>query len=184
MYIYRRLCISLILFQFIFSPIMAENTANSIYELRHITINGCEMTLLIRSENINNPVLLYLHGGPGDSLIPFAEYATDNLIKSCTVVYWDQRGTGLSYSNKIDKRTMNVEQFVKDTEAVTQYLKTVFSKKKIFLLGHSWGSILGLLTIKSQPENYYAYIGVGQVINNDSLMRYRNQDTPQQSCEV
>jgi Predicted hydrolases or acyltransferases (alpha/beta hydrolase superfamily) len=131
------------------------------------------MVLLIRSENINNPVLLYLHGGPGDSQIPFAEYATENLTQYFTVVYWDQRGTGLSFSDKIDKNTMTIKQFIEDTESVTQYLKETFSKEKIYLLGHSWGSILGLLAIESKPEYYYSYIGVGQVINNDVLMKNR-----------
>jgi pimeloyl-ACP methyl ester carboxylesterase len=142
-------------------------------ELATVEINGCKMAMLIRSENINNPVLLYLHGGPGDSLIPFANYATSDLIKDCTVVYWDQRGTGLSYSTDITHESMNINQFIDDTRGVTEYLKTRFKKDKIFILGHSWGSTLGVLAVLNDPNSYYAFIGVGQVVNNQELMRCR-----------
>lgn len=129
-----------------------------------VQINGTKQFLLIRANNNSKPVLLYLHGGPGQSLIPFAYKATDKLINNFIVVYWDQRGTGLSYNENIPRNTMTMEQMIKDTQTVTEYLKKKFNKKKIYLLGHSWGSNLGLQVIYRHPENYFAFIGVGQVV--------------------
>jgi pimeloyl-ACP methyl ester carboxylesterase len=156
-----------LLFYLFISNIFCCNLAaqHSLDEMIKVKINNFDMNMLIRSDNTSNPVLLYLHGGPGDSLIPFANYVTNELKKYCTVVYWDQRGAGLSYSTDIDPKTITIKQFVSDTKEVTRYLKNRFNKEKIFLLGHSWGSVLGILTIKEAPQNYYAYIGVGQVIS-------------------
>jgi pimeloyl-ACP methyl ester carboxylesterase len=130
-----------------------------------VYINGVRQWILARGNDESKPILLYLHGGPGSSLIPFAHKATDMLVDHCIVVYWDQRGAGLSYNEKIPRSTMNINQFIKDAKTMTDYLKSRFKKKKIFLLGHSWGSTLGTLTVQKYPEDYYAYIGVGQVVN-------------------
>lgn len=130
-----------------------------------IYINGIQQWVLIRGNDESKPVLLYLHGGPGSSLIPFAYKATDKLVDHCIVVYWDQRGAGLSYNENIPQSTMNIDQFIKDTKTVVEYLKKRFKKEKIFLLGHSWGSTLGTLAVQKYPKDYHAYIGVGQVVN-------------------
>ena len=130
-----------------------------------IYINGIQQWVLIRGNDDSKPVLLYLHGGPGSSLVPFAYKATDKLVDHCIVVYWDQRGAGLSYNEKIPQSTMNINQFIKDTKMMVDYLKQRFKKEKIFLLGHSWGSTLGTLVFQKYPDDYYAYIGVGQVVN-------------------
>ena len=153
--------------------IFGQANKYKIDELITVDINGIKQALLIRSNNEDNPILLYLNGGPGDSLIPFAYFATKDLPKECTVVYWDQRGTGLSYYEDIPKETITIKQFIDDTKEVTNYLKTRFHKNKIFILGDSWGSVLGTLVIKKDPQSYYAYIGVGQVISNASLMKGR-----------
>ena len=132
-----------------------------------ISINGTNQWVLIRGNDESKPILLYLHGGPGQSLIPFAYKATDKLVNDFIVVYWDQRGTGLSYNENISDKTMTIDQFIEDTRSVTEYLKIKFKKEKIYLLGHSWGTVLGTLVIQKYPDNYYAYIGVGQVVNSE-----------------
>ena len=86
-----------------------------------------------------------------------------------TVVEWDQRGAGKTYllnDPAIIGPSLNVDRMTSDTVELTNYLRTRFHKQKIFLLGHSWGSLLGVTTVQQHPELYYAYIGVGQVVNN------------------
>ena len=138
---------------------------NGIAEMRTITIGSVNQTILIRGENANNPVLLYLHGGPGSTeMIPF-RLAHKNLEKYFTVVLWEQRGTGKSFSDDISPSGMTIDQFVSDTHELTGFLLKEFGKSKIVLAGHSWGTILGILTVSKYPNDYYAYAGSGQDIN-------------------
>ena len=135
---------------------------SSIAEFVTVKLNGFDQSILIRSKDINKPVLLYLHGGPGGSVLPFLKYMqTSQLEDNFVMVQWDQRGTGNSYSDKLTKDDMHVENFVEDVKVLTDYLRDRFKQKKIFMLGHSWGSALVFLTIKKYPEKYHAYIGAG-----------------------
>lgn len=143
----------------------SDNKSLAIEEFQPVTINGVKLMMLIRGADLSKPVLLHLHGGPGHSRIPFAHAATDRLVNNCIVVYYDQRGAGLSYDEHIPKSTMTVPQMVDDVKAITDYLKKRFSKKKIFLLGHSWGSRLGVFAVQKYPDDFYAFIGVGQVVS-------------------
>ena len=139
----------------------------SLAEKNFIEIGGIEQGFFIRSENPENPVILFLHGGPGSPelpvLVPYE--VSERLEKYFTVCYWDQRGAGMSFSNAIDSTTMTVAQMVEDTRQMTEYLQHRFNQEKIYLIGHSWGSYLGVKTIEKYPENYIAYIGIGQVSN-------------------
>jgi len=138
---------------------------SGIAEIRSITIGSIKQTILIRGENLGNPILLYLHGGPGSTeMIPF-RLAHKNLEKYFTVVSWEQRGTGRSFSDDISPDSMTIDQFVSDTHELTGYLIKEFGKSKIVLAGHSWGTILGLLTVSKYPNDYYAYVGSGQEVN-------------------
>lgn len=137
----------------------------SIAEIKRVNIGGVEQTLLIRGNNINNPVILFLHGGPGQSEIGYMREYQKQLEKEFVVVRWDQRGAGSSYSKDIPKDSFTLNQFVKDTDDVTDYLRERFNKSKILLCGHSWGTVLGVLAVKDNPEKYLAYIGVGQVVD-------------------
>ena len=137
----------------------------SIAEKSFIEIGGMQQGFFIRSENPDNPVILFLHGGPGSPELPmFYPFETpERLEKHFTVCYWDQRGAGMSYNSSIDPNTMTLEQMVEETHQLTEYLKSRFNKEKIYLMGHSWGTYLGVKTIVKHPNNYIAFIGVGQV---------------------
>jgi pimeloyl-ACP methyl ester carboxylesterase len=141
--------------------------ANSLAEKSFIEIGGIRQGFFIRSENPDNPVLLFLHGGPGSPELPLIiTYETsERLEKYFTVCHWDQRGAGMSYNGALDVATMTVEQMVEDTRQMTEYLRHRFNKKKIYLMGHSWGTYLGLKTIEKYPGNYLAYFGIGQTSN-------------------
>ena len=128
-------------------------------------INGLNQRMIIRGRDTTKPVLLYLHGGPGDPEFPFVSQFNSDIENIFVVCYWEQRGAGLSYSNNIPPSTMTLPQFVDDAGRVSEYLRHRFNRGKIYLLGHSWGSMLGSLTANKFPYYYYAFISVGQVGN-------------------
>lgn len=128
-----------------------------------VEINGLNQGMFLQSENIKNPVLLFLHGGPGSPEIAFTEKYPTGLEKIFTVCWWEQRGSGISYSPKIKPEEMTIEQMISDTIEVVNYLKERFNKEKIYVMGHSWGSLLGVLTVNQAPHLFQAYIGIGQV---------------------
>ena len=148
------------------APIVDENgnpLAGSVSEKIHVTINGVEQGMFIKSKDINNPVLLFLHGGPGMPEYFLTQRYPTGLEGYFTVCWWEQRGSGLSYSADIPPETMTVEQLVSDTLEVTNYLRHRFHKEKIYLMGHSGGSFFGLHAVARSPELYHAYIGTGQM---------------------
>jgi len=148
------------------NPLLDEDgqaMAGSIAEKSYVDINGVKMGMVIKSENPANPVLLFVHGGPGMPEYPLTDVYTPGLEKLFTVVWWDQRGAGLSYSSDIPVATMTTTQFVADTVGVTNYLRDRFQQDKIYLMGHSWGSYIAIQAAAASPQLYRAYIGVGQI---------------------
>lgn len=139
--------------------------SNSISEKHFVRIGNTKQGFFIRGENPTNPVLLYLHGGPGSPELPMIMKAEkfERLEKYFTVCYWDQRGAGMSYNRFMDPSTANIDQMVEDTREMTEILIERYDTDKIYLMGHSWGSYLGVKTIEAYPEYYKAYIGTGQV---------------------
>lgn len=133
-------------------------------EKLYLEINGIRQGMFLQSDDTDNPVLLFLHGGPGSPEIAFVAEKPAGLEKVFTVCWWEQRGSGISYHRSISRETMTVSQLIADTVAVANYLRQRFGKEKIYLMGHSWGSVLGLLTVRQVPEPFRAYIGIGQVV--------------------
>jgi len=113
----------------------------SISEKIHVCINGAEQGMFIKSRNVENPVLLFLHGGPGMPEYFLTQRHSIRLEDHFTVCYWEQRGAGLSYNPDIPPETLTGEQLVSDTLAVTLYLRKRFGREKIYLMAHSWGLI-------------------------------------------
>ena len=137
-----------------------------IEELKPVKIGGVDQWLHIRGRNRNNPVLLYLHGGPGSPFIGLMDAFMRPWEDYFTIVYWDQRQTGKSYYPADDENEpLTVDRFIKDTEEVIQYLRHQFNQDKLFVLGASWGSVLGMHMVKCHPDWLHAYIGIGQVVN-------------------
>jgi len=137
-------------------------------------VGGVKQAILIRGENKYNPVLLRLHGGPGYPYFPYLpkEGPLKNLEKHFTMVYWEQRGTGASFSRKIKKSSMSVDQFVEDTHEVIQFVKNKLHVDKVYIWGHSWGSNIGILVSEKYPEDIIAYIGTGQSVDPSENERY------------
>jgi pimeloyl-ACP methyl ester carboxylesterase len=147
-------------------PILDESgqpIIGGISEKIFVNINGVPQGMFIQSKDETNPVLLFLHGGPGMPEYYLTERYPTGLENDFTVVWWDQRGAGLSYQAGIPVDSMTVEQIISDTLAVTNYLRNRFGKEKIYLMGHSGGSFFGIQAAERAPELYHAYIGMGQL---------------------
>jgi proline iminopeptidase len=146
----------------------AIRSPNGINSLEPVRIGGIDQWIEVRGQNVNNPILLFIHGGPGVAFIPLAGAFDGPWEKHFTVVQWDQRGAGKTYTSndkELQRKTMNIPQMEQDTLHVVNYLRDRFKREKIFVLGHSWGSILGLWLAHEHPELIYAYVGVGQFVN-------------------
>lgn len=143
----------------------AVTDPEGIEELKSINIGGVEQWIHIRGRKKNKPVLLWLHGGPGSSVIGLLDALLRPWEDYFTLVTWDQRQTGKSYyPHKDETAPLTVQQFIDDTEELIQYLLSYLKKEKIFVLGSSWGTVLGMHMVKRHPEWLHAYIGVGQVV--------------------
>lgn len=137
--------------------------AGSLSEKTFVDINGVRQGMFIQSKDVSQPVLLYLHGGMPDYFLQ-QKYPT-GLEDIFTIVWWEQRGSGMSYGPGIPRETLTPDQMISDTIAVTNYLRQRFGKEKIYLMGHSGGSFIGIQAAARAPELYYAYIGVAQMSN-------------------
>ncbi|MFD2654571.1 alpha/beta fold hydrolase [Gracilibacillus thailandensis] len=138
------------------------NSERSIYFSKDVVeIDGHQTGLFIESTDFTNPVLLFLHGGPGFPQYAFIKNTGLMWEQEFTVCYWEQRGAGMSY-NASTQGELTLEQMVTDTIKIVDYLKCKFAKESIFLLGHSWGALLGSVVASRYPHHFHAYIGVGQ----------------------
>lgn len=161
----------------IMSPgkIRTYDDADSISEKFVMDINGAPNGFFINGKNKENPVLLLVSSGPGtDDYFLTDVYKDMHLEDEFTVVYWDYRYMGIAYRSNADVDSVNIDNILKDTRSVTEYLKERFDKDKIYIMGFSGGSHIALRAVKENPDNYYAYIGMAQVVTdsdeNDTLM--------------
>ena len=139
----------------------------SIYLEEFREIGGIEQYIYHRGTNYDNPVVLFLHGGPGFPMIPFIHEFQSQWEDRFTVIHWDQRNTGRTYYHNIfknnnDRNTM--EQLIEDTHEICTYLKEKYDKDKIIIFGHSFGSALGLKFVQRYPEDVMCYFGTGQMV--------------------
>ncbi|MHA1942274.1 MAG: alpha/beta fold hydrolase, partial [Candidatus Hodarchaeales archaeon] len=143
-------------------------TANGISSLEEITLGGLKQWIFIRGKDQKNPVLIFLHGGPGAPApgMPSSRNLDAELIKHFTVVHWDQRGAGKSYNRDIPVNSMTIDRLVEDCNELIEYVRNRFNTQKVFIVAHSSGSVIGIKTAHKYPEKIYAYVGVGQIINH------------------
>lgn len=156
------------------APFLDDNgkpLANSLSEKVFINIGGIRQGMIIRSKNIHNPVMLYVHGGPAFPNYFLFEKYNPGLEDFFTVCYWEQRGGGLSYNTDIPIETMTFEQLTSDAIEVTNYLRKRFSKEKIYLIAHSGGTPFAIQAVAKAPELYHAYIGMAQITRQSESER-------------
>jgi hypothetical protein len=137
---------------------------NAVSELRQVMLNGRKEWISVRGQDKDNPVLLFLAGGPGGSQLAAVRHDLAELEKHFVVVGWEQAGSGKSY-NAINIGDITVDTYIDDAYELTQYLCEMFEQEKIYLVGESWGSALGIFLIDKAPELYHAFIGTGQMVS-------------------
>jgi pimeloyl-ACP methyl ester carboxylesterase len=133
--------------------------------LDSVALGNLTQWISVRGFDESAPLMLCLHGGPGTAQIMFTRKPQRELERSFLVVNWDQRGAGRSYDSRLGAADMTIERFVLDTEELIAELLARFARKKLFLVGHSWGSILGLKVAERRPEVIHAYVGIGQIVH-------------------
>lgn len=149
----------------------------SVAELTQVKIGGHDLTMMIRGRSADNPVLLFLAGGPGGSELGAMRKHGQALEDDFVVVTLDQRGAGKSYDQLDPTATLTLDQAVEDTLGVTAYLRKRFDQDKVYLVGQSWGTILGVLAVEREPELFRAYVGVGQMVSPLATDRIFYRDT-------
>lgn len=163
----------------------------SISEKIFVNIGGVKQGMIIRGKNTDNPVLLFLHGGPGFPNYFLFEKFNPGLEDYFTVCYWEQRGGGLSYTPDVTIESMTLNQLVSDAIEVTNYLRERFEKDEIYILAWSGGTTIALPTVSKAPELFHAYIAMGQItrqreserIAYDFMLKQFNELNDQQSVK-
>jgi pimeloyl-ACP methyl ester carboxylesterase len=139
--------------------------SNSIASLEKVELGGVEQWLIIRGHDVDKPVLLFLSGGPGASEAARVLRFNSELEKHFVVVIWEQRGCGKSYPSYNPKSDLTIDQYVSDVNELSELLRQRFDEQKIYLVGHSWGTIIGALAAQQRPDLYHAYIGTAQMVD-------------------
>ncbi|MBV9560549.1 MAG: alpha/beta hydrolase [Bradyrhizobium sp.] len=149
---------------------LAIRSPNGIQEGMYVRIGGIDQWIQIRGEDRDNPVILFVHGGPGGSTIPISS-GWQPWEQHFTIAQWDERGAGrtLRATGESVAPTMTLAQMTEDGVEVAEFLRAHLHKDRIILVGHSWGSFLGVHIIKKRPELFQAYVGTGQVVGRQTF---------------
>ena len=152
---------------FAYTPPITDAMGNplpgSIAKLEKVDLNGSQQWVSIRGRDTTKPVLLFLAGGPGGSQLATERYALGGLEQHFVVVNWEQPGAGKSFDS-LDRSTLTPERYIEDAHALVLLLRERFGQDKIYLLGESWGSALGIMLVQRYPDLFHAFVGTGQMV--------------------
>jgi proline iminopeptidase len=143
-------------------------TPNGVDEMYEVTLGDTQQVINVRGADRDNPMILFVHGGPGSTEMPVAWMFQRHWEDYFTVVQWDQRGAGKSYPlNDLEALgpTLAPDRYRDDAIELIEFLKARYGKEKVILVGHSWGSVVSLSVAAKRPDLLYAYVGIGQVVD-------------------
>jgi len=162
-----RICLSLLLLCAPFDAPAAPSCQGSepVNEAGYVAIGGIEQWVTIRGNSCANPVVLFLHGGPGNPLSPYAERIFAAWEADFTLVQWDQRGAGRTFGHNPPPAELTIATMTEDGIALTGYLRTRLGQPKVILVAGSWGTVLGVHMALARPDLFHAYVGAGQLVN-------------------
>lgn len=143
----------------------------SVASLEKIPLGGVDQWILVRGRDRANPILVFLHGGPGIPAMYLARAFQRELESSFTVVHWDRRGAGKSYAKDVPGSSLAVSRQLADTLELVDVLRIRFGQRRVHLIGHSWGSLLGILAASRRPDLFSSYVGIGQVVDDAQARR-------------
>lgn len=158
------------------------DTEKGIQESTYIDIDGMQQYIQIRGENTDNPVMIFIHGGPASPMGYVSAYYQKQLESELTIINYDQRGCGRTYYANTPDSDVNIDLLVSDLNAVVEYAKERFDKENVIIAGHSWGTVIGTIYAQKYPENVSCYIGISQITNlyenklNAARMALENDD--------
>lgn len=141
---------------------------NGIQESYALEIGGINQWIYVRGQDKDNPIILFVHGGPASPLSPIMWTFQNPMEEYFTIVNYDQRAAGKTYASNDTlnlSKTIHIDSYVEDIVEIAEYLKTEYKKEKVILMGHSWGTIISMHAALKRPDLFYAYVGIGQVIN-------------------
>ena len=141
------------------------NTPDGIQESTYLDINGTKQYIPIRGENINNPVMIFIHGGPASPMGYVSAYYQKELESQLTIINYDQRGCGRTYYANNGKADADIDSLVSDLHTLVEYAKERFGKEQVLLAGHSWGTVIDSIYAQKYPEDVKCYIGISQITN-------------------
>jgi pimeloyl-ACP methyl ester carboxylesterase len=152
----------------VFGDLRRAQLADGIDDQGFVTIGGIKQWISVRGRHKDAPILLFVHGGPGFTSIPSSYYFMSGWDEYFTIAQYDERGAGQTYGANDPAQirpTMTVDRLLADAEEVAAYLRSRYHRNKILLVGHSWGSFLGVELAQRRPDWFYAYVGIGQVVD-------------------
>jgi len=160
----------------------SAQAAEAIDETGYVSIGGIDQWVAILGQDRANPAILYLHGGPGEAQSPFLKTFAP-WEHDFTVINWDQRGAGKTFEKNGEATPdLTLDRLTADAMEVTRYALNRLGKRKLILVGQSFGAMLGLMVAKRAPELYYAFVGTGQFVNNALTMEYRERWAREQAA--
>lgn len=144
------------------------DAAQPVDEQGFVTLGGIEQWVTVKGEHCGNPIVLFLHGGPGNPLTPFADAMFGSWTRDFTLVQWDQRGAGMTYgrTRPSEDDPLTIPQLVSDGAELATYLARRFGQRKVILWGSSWGSVLGMHLVHAHPDLFHAYLGSSQMVSS------------------
>jgi len=162
----------LLLLTFNLSPSWAKCEGGPVNEQRFMQAGGIKHWVTMEGSNCTNPVVLYVHGGPGNPLTPYGSNLFASWRERYTVVLWDQRGSGMTYGANPppEESPLTIEQLRDDGIAVAEQVAAQLGQRKLILMGSSWGSALAVHMAKARPDLFHAYVGVAQIISERENM--------------
>ena len=141
------------------------DTKTGIQESTYIDIDGMKQYIQIRGENTENPVMIFIHGGPASPMGYVSSYYQKALESELTIINYDQRGCGRTYYANDCNANSDIDLLVNDLNAIVEYTKERFGKENVIITGHSWGTVIGSIYVQKYPENVSCYIGISQITN-------------------